>query len=218
VDRREARPDERSASARYFILGFLALVALCAVFFSLGFLIGYNQRAPKPTPVAENVSGPSEIPPTVNPPAQTSAPSANAGPATTSDSASEPAPETPKPRHAASSEVQPTRSTAKHAATAKARAERAPRNEAGPAHVAPTGGAGAGYSVQVMAARTSADANSLTGVLKTRGYPAFVLAPQAIGSNDSFYRVLVGPYTSRAAAEKVRDKLEKEGFKPFIKH
>ena len=60
--------EERSHSARYLILIFLVCVATCGVFFSLGFLVGYNERASHSGPSTEVVTSPPVIPPTVNPP------------------------------------------------------------------------------------------------------------------------------------------------------
>src|SRR5436309_15747515 len=55
-------------SARQLILFFFAGVAVCAVFFVLGLLVGYNERAPTVAPDTERVTQPSDIPPVVNPP------------------------------------------------------------------------------------------------------------------------------------------------------
>ena len=60
--------EERSHSARYLILIFLVCVATCGVFFSLGFLVGYNERVSHSVPSTEVVTSPPVIPPTVNPP------------------------------------------------------------------------------------------------------------------------------------------------------
>ena len=60
--------EERSHSARYLVLIFLVCVATCGVFFSLGFLVGYNERGSHSVPSTEVVTSPPVIPPTVNPP------------------------------------------------------------------------------------------------------------------------------------------------------
>jgi cell division septation protein DedD len=216
VERRQTAQDERSPSARNLVLVFLASVAVCAVFFSLGFLIGYNQRESKQMPVSENVSGTSEIPPPVNAPVQSSSPASDAAgsaAAAPSAPAAAPPPVTPQTVRPTPAETEPRVKPAKRHASKPART-------AAPANPVSAEGRtySTGYSVQVMAARTEADANSLKNVLKSRGYQAFVLSPQAVGANDNYFRVLVGPFTDRASALKTRDKLEKEGFKPFIKH
>src|SRR5208337_3662123 len=63
--------EERGYSARYLILIFLVCVATCGVFFSLGFLVGYNERASRSVPSTEVVTSPPVIPPTINPPPDT---------------------------------------------------------------------------------------------------------------------------------------------------
>src|SRR5438445_13302987 len=72
-------------SARQLILFFFAGVAVCGVFFALGFLVGYNERAPTVAADTERVTQPSDIPPTVNPPRGSAKPVAK--PATTGSSA-----------------------------------------------------------------------------------------------------------------------------------
>jgi cell division septation protein DedD len=58
----------------------------------------------------------------------------------------------------------------------------------------------------------------LVGVLKGRGYSAFLLTPAEARSGDKLFRVEVGPFSSRAEAEKARQKLADEGFKPFLRY
>ncbi len=49
----ERKHDERGLSARYLVLVFLMGVAACGVFFSLGFLVGYNERSSKTAGMTE---------------------------------------------------------------------------------------------------------------------------------------------------------------------
>ena len=56
------------------ILFFLAGVAVCGVFFALGFLVGYNERAPAVAADSERVTGPAAVPPVVNPPPESTKP------------------------------------------------------------------------------------------------------------------------------------------------
>ena len=55
-------------STGHLLFVFLVGVAVCAVFFSLGFLVGYNERSSKEEVVSERVTTPPVIPPTVIPP------------------------------------------------------------------------------------------------------------------------------------------------------
>ena len=64
-------PGDKGLSTRHLILVFLAGVAVCGVFFSLGFLVGYNERSARMAPVTERVATSATIPPTVNTPLET---------------------------------------------------------------------------------------------------------------------------------------------------
>ena len=70
-----------------------------------------------------------------------------------------------------------------------------------------------GISLQVAALKDRADALSLAGFLKQRGYPAFAWGP----GSDRLLRVQVGPYKTPKAAETAKQKLEHEGFKSILK-
>jgi DedD protein len=71
-------------------------------------------------------------------------------------------------------------------------------------------GAGAGaYSVQLAAFADDKGANSLVAKLKRAGHPAYTEPYET--SRGRVWRVRVGPYPSREAAESVRVKLKAEG-------
>jgi len=72
--------------------------------------------------------------------------------------------------------------------------------------------------VQVSATGTRQDAERLVDLLKSRGYPAFLVTPEAAGAGDKLFRVQVGPYKSDPEAVGVRNKLVADGFKPFVRH
>jgi DedD protein len=74
-----------------------------------------------------------------------------------------------------------------------------------------------GIAVQVAASRSKSDAENLVKELSSRGYPVFLVTPDYAKAGDNLYRVQVGPFSTREGAEKTRDKLVKEGFKPFIR-
>jgi cell division septation protein DedD len=214
--------DDKGLSARHLVLVFLAGVAVCGVFFSLGFLVGYNERSARMAPVTERVATPATIPPTVNAPLET-APvgSSGAAPSTTSVppplnpmQASAPAspPSAEKPVTATGTA---SPSTAPHPS---AQAEREPKPGPTASPPAAVGEVGVGFTVQVVASRTKQDAEALVKILGGRGYPVFLVTPEYAHANDNLYRVQVGPFKSKDDAEKVRTKLTQEGFKPFIKH
>src|SRR5208337_754735 len=216
-------PGDKGLSTRHLILVFLAGVAVCGVFFSLGFLVGYNERSARMAPVTERVATPATIPPTVNTPLETApvgssgaAPSTTSvppplAPAQASAPASQPSEQKPVTAPGTSSPV-----TAPHPSPAKA--EREPEPGAAATPPAGAGEVGVGFTVQIAASRTKQDAEALVKILEGRGYPVFLVAPEYAHANDNLYRVQVGPFTSRDDAEKVRAKLTQEGFKPFIRH
>ena len=74
-----------------------------------------------------------------------------------------------------------------------------------------------GITLQVAASRSREDAEKMVAILKTRGYPVFVVTPEYANVKDNLYRVQVGPFRSPEEAEKVRVKLVQEGLKPFVR-
>jgi cell division septation protein DedD len=204
VDRHE-RKDEKGFTARYLILIFVMFVAACAVFFSLGFLVGYNERPPQVAAAAEDVPPVNDvIPPPFNPPAGAApAPLIVPAPPASGDLPTEhivataaPAKPAPVPAPTAAPKPAPAKPAAKPAPRAKEKA---------------------GFTVQVTASRDKKDAEKLVKELKSRGFDVFVVPPQFSDAKDNLYRVQVGPYETRAEAVRVRDRIAKEGFKPFIR-
>ena len=73
-----------------------------------------------------------------------------------------------------------------------------------------------GYYVQVVALRETHAVSGVVDRLLDRGLPALVVNPDA-DAPISLYRIRVGPYVSRAEAERVRQRIETEDeFAPFI--
>ena len=65
----EVREHEgRGHTFRTGVLLYLACIAVCAIFFSLGFVVGFNERGSHLGPTTEVVTPPPVVPPTVNPP------------------------------------------------------------------------------------------------------------------------------------------------------
>jgi cell division septation protein DedD len=192
-------------SVRQLVLLFLAGVAVCAVFFALGFVVGYNERPSVYVVESERVAGSgSVIPPVVNrpvendrpPPPNTSAPAGKASePQTERLSGSEP--------EAEPSEAPPVSQKPSN-----------PRSDSAEANLR----AEAGIVLQVVASSSQKDAENLVSTLKSRGYPAFLVTPQQAHASDNLFRVQVGPFATRQNAEKFRKKLSDEGFHPFFRH
>jgi cell division septation protein DedD len=74
---------------------------------------------------------------------------------------------------------------------------------------------GDGFSIQVAALRQRGEAESVARGLTTKGYPAFVMNPDA--GAPAVFRVRVGKFKDRREAESVAARLQKEEqFKPWI--
>jgi DedD protein len=70
-----------------------------------------------------------------------------------------------------------------------------------------------GYYVQVAAVSKQEDADSLVDALKKKQYPAFSATTQP----DKLFHVQVGPYADIKDAEAMRTKLVSDGYNPILK-
>jgi DedD protein len=71
-------------------------------------------------------------------------------------------------------------------------------------------------SLQLAALKSAREADRLARRLRSKGYPVYMISPGA-GHGDQLIRVQVGPYSSKEEAVKVRARLEKDGFKVITK-
>ncbi len=85
------------------------------------------------------------------------------------------------------------------------------RQPAGPPRAAPEGE----FLLQVAAYRQAGPAEALKARLALQGLQARVVRAK-LGAKGTWYRVRLGPYADRPAAEAVRDRVEREGLKPMI--
>jgi DedD protein len=72
----------------------------------------------------------------------------------------------------------------------------------------------AGFAIQVGAFKDRASADTVVRSLKTRGFPAYAVAPA--GRGGGLFTVRVGIYRDRADAEAVQARLNDDKFKPYI--
>jgi DedD protein len=174
---------------------FFGLVALCAVFFGMGFSLGRTSvriaspDLPAATTVTTSSARPSAVKTTsTNPPADmtfyktVAAKDGNSQPA--AKEASTPPPE---------------------AAAPAASANNAPDLAAPP----PANS----YFVQVAAVSKAEDAAALVDALKKKQYPAF----STNAPTDKLIHVQVGPYPDIKDAELMRGKLVSDGYNPILK-
>jgi cell division septation protein DedD len=71
------------------------------------------------------------------------------------------------------------------------------------------------YTVQVFAVRRKAEAQDLVGLLKKKGFPAYVFVPPP-GDARGGFRVRVGSFKSRQEAAVMAARLQKEKYQPWI--
>jgi cell division septation protein DedD len=173
---------------------FFLIVVLFGVFFSLGYMVG-RSIGPGQTLAAEQPRPAPATPPEA--PAPTGRPPADSL-------------ESPLER----SEPAPSRSPAPVTETQPARAA----GEVPPRPAADAAGSAAalaarGLHLQVAAVRVREDAESLTDALRKKGYNA-LLNDQA---RDGWYRILLGPFPDERAAQEMRARLEKDGYKSILR-
>ena len=192
---------------RQVLLIFFVIVALCGVFFSLGYIIGRNTFSPSvsattaETPASGAAGKPSPMPPAAYM-QQSSDPQAtstqDAPPSSTDlnfyQSVEENTPD---------AKLQPQQPVAGSATASKSA-------ESSAAVLAPPP---AGILVQVSALTRREDADSLVRLLKEKDLPVLVTS----GTNDALYHVVVGPYPNEREAQEVRLLLEQDGFRPIVK-
>jgi len=169
------------------LLLFFALVALCAVFFAMGFSLGRNSVLKTPLAEAPAITpSPSDVrPATAKSTPMVEAPTPAAG----KQDANQPAPEA-----ATTAQIQNANSTV-------------PETAPTPTNVAN------GYYVQVAAVSKQEDADALVDALKRKQYPAF----SANTTSDKLFHVQVGPYGEIKDAEAMRAKLVSDGYNPILK-
>jgi DedD protein len=173
---------------------FFGLVALCAVFFGIGFSLGRSSVRIAPPDVATaaiTTSGgarPSAV--KASPPADMTFYKAVQG-----KDENSPAPAKDKDKPATEASASDSNSPAP-----------AP---ADPAVAPPT----TGYFVQVAAVSKAEDADALVEALKKKQYPAFSTSVPT----DKLIHVQVGPYVEIKDAESMRTKLVGDGYNPILK-
>lgn len=212
-----------SLHGKQLVFLFMSVVVLAVVIFLCGVMVGRGVRdARAPVEVADDVDPTIADDPTVEmaaPPASDETAELQypkdltvSGPPP--DPPLEPVDETPAERRAAP--APPSARQESRIATAPRRSEDAVTAPApGAADSAFREPPGAGFVVQVHAARQRAEAVGIAKRLAAKGYQAFVTTA---GTGPAMmYRVRVGKFPDRAAAKAVSDKLEaEERFKPWI--
>jgi cell division septation protein DedD len=178
---------------------FFGLVALCAVFFGMGFRLGKNSAAPAgdsavSVATSNGSTRPSAVKPAVDSGANASPDVAFYKPDNSSGRGPQPAP--------AGADAGAASNPASAAGSADGRAG------ADPAVAPPVNS----YYVQVAAVSKQEDGEALVDALKRKQYPAFS-AP----GPDKLFHIQVGPFPDIRNAEETRSKLVTDGYNPILK-
>jgi DedD protein len=166
---------------------FFALSVICAVFFTMGYLLGKSTAAGGRTEIVGSVP--------------------SGGSATGKPSAVNKAPEAPPPASPDASAQPNSPSAASNAGSAAQTSPApAPATESKP-------NSGGTYMVQVAAVSKQEDAEILVSALRKKQYPVFI----ANAAGDALFHVQVGPFTSQQDAESMKNRLSADGYSPIVK-
>ena len=177
------------------LLLFFGLVALCAVFFGMGYSLGKNSARPSGDPLAAN--GVSSVRPTAV-------------------KANEPRPPSDLTFYKAVEQKDPNTDLASSKpadAPASPAPQAAPADSDAPPDPTAVISGQSNYFVQVAAVSKQEDAAALVDALKKKQYPAFA----ANTPGDKLFHVQVGPFADIKVAENARSQLVKDGYNPILK-
>ena len=177
---------------------FFGLVAICALFFALGYSLGRKSEATVAAAPAPNLPQTSSN--TLKATGGATAPPMTFYKAVEQKDAN--AELTPSPDNKSDTPAAGT--------SAPAQSQPAQPTSVDPSTTLPSGG----YFVQVAAVSKEEDAQALVDALKKKEYPAFVAAQN---NTDKLFRVQLGPYTEPKDAEGMRTKLVGDGYNPIVK-
>ena len=210
AETRELKDDAEITLGTGKLLGiFFGLAAICAVFFTMGYILGRSSAAGARTEIVGSVPAGS----TANKPSAAnnkspdgSAQNCLAGSANCPPTGSVPADSANGQPSASDPLSQPANNTVP-AATASSSSPIVPSAEI------KNVSAGSSYIVQVAAVSKQEDAEFLVAALRKKQYPVFLSA----GGSDAYFRVQVGPFTDAKEAETMRARLAGEGYNPIVK-
>jgi DedD protein len=205
---------DRILESRHLIGLFLGVVILCAVFFSLGYVMGKSQYGGSVHAAFEPHSLPAVPVPVVDKEKVVRRePLPAAGDwdfyADKSNNQIEPAAPAEK-----SISPAPLHSKRENAPFIVPLDDRKPsRSSLSSARFASPRLSNGAVIFQVAAVTHQGDALAMADALQRKKFPSFVVAP----SGDSFYRVQVGPYPDQRSADAARGALDRAGFKTIVR-
>jgi DedD protein len=179
---------------------FFTLVAICAVFFGLGFTLGKNSAHPSLSADSTLATTATGLRPTAMK-SGTPAPNQSQEGMTFYKAVGQ-----KEPASQLSTESAPASTPAPQPAVAVEKPQAPPADPM----VAPSG---SGYFVQVAAVSKQDDAIALVDALKKKQYSAFAANPPG----DKLFHVQVGPFPDIKDAEITRGRLISDGYNPILK-
>lgn len=192
-----ARETEITLGMGKLLLLFFGLVALCAVFFALGYNLGRSAASPA---LADRT-----------PAAADTAKQANKSGAASGSKAADLTFYKAVEQSDSNPQLSPVQGPA---AASNGVADTSPAQSTAAAPDTTTLPSANSYYVQVAAVSKQEDAEALVEALKRKQYPAFT----ASGSSaDRLFHVQVGPYSDIKDAEIMRAKLTNDGYNPILK-
>lgn len=204
ASRSSKRAGDRILESRHLVGLFLGVVLLCAVFFTLGYVMGRTQYSGS-VHAADALPHPSAAP--VVPKAKDKEPAASA-------------------RNTAEWDFYPDKAAKNNHLVPSSHSQNGSENlsgDASPEQSAPTQAPPARYQaprilkgsivLQVAAVSRASDALAMADALQQKKFPSFVVAP----AGDNLYRVQVGPYSNDHSAEAAKAALDRLGFKAILK-
>jgi|SRR5205809_1281013 len=208
---RELKDDAEITLGTGKLLGiFFGLAAICAVFFTMGYMLGRSSAAGARTEIVGSVPAGS----TANKPSaannkspDASAQNCPAGSANCPPTGSMPADSANGQPSAGNPQPQPANNTVPPATASSSSTAIPPTAEV------KNVSAGSSYIVQVAAVSKQEDAEFLVAALRKKQYPVFLSA----GGGDAYFRVQVGPFSDAKEAETMRARLAGEGYNPIVK-
>jgi DedD protein len=226
---------EIQLSGKQLVFLFMATTVVSVVIFLCGVLVGRGVHPPSSDPMQVSAASRSATSPATAP--------ASAGQPSTQPPATQPPgaqPPAPQPAASAPAEPPPTppegeltykkrlesegtvaedrlkSGASQKSANPRATPKAAPAETTGSATATTSAARPGKFVVQIVALKDRSSASSLVQRLTAKGYPAFLVNPAA-GAPAPVYKVQVGRFEDRRAAEQVKRRLEKEEkFKPWI--
>ena len=207
LEEQHAEDTEITLGTGKMLFLFFGLVALCAVFFGMGFKVGRSSVKSDNSPsLLASVTGSTQS--SANKPS--ASPDMSFYKAVQQNSPDPQLPPGATPNTTQPAATDPAATTSPAPTTNTPSTTTPPATTSGPADQLSNTNA---YLVQVAAVTKQEDADALVDALKKKQYPAFATT----NAVDKLVHVQVGPFSDIKQAEDTRTKLMNDGYNPILK-